>query len=115
MNGERMSIDLDRQNALKASIAQNLKEQRELAGFSQAHFAERLGVSRATLSAIENGHAAVDSVKLGNAARLLGRSVADFFADGGRGVFLQYRAADAAAAPQTVRSRFETFCRAHQE
>lgn len=110
-----MSIELDSKPPLKAAIAKNLKEQRELAGFSQANFAERLGISRATLSAIENGHADFDSVKLGKAARLLGRPVAEFFTDAGRGFFLQYRAAADTAAPQTVRSRFEASCKAHHE
>lgn len=110
-----MSIDLDSRKPLRAAIAKNLKEQRELAGFSQEIFAERLGISRATLSAIENGHIDVDSVKLGNAARLLGRPIAEFFTDAGSGFFLQYRAAADSAAPQMVRSRFEASCKAHQE
>src|SRR5215813_2738513 len=97
MNREIMSSKLDSRVALRAAIAKNLKEQRESAGFSQAHFAERLGVSRATLSAVENGHSDMDSVRLGNAARLLGRPVADFFADAEVGFFLQYRAAADAA------------------
>jgi len=41
--------------------------------------------------------------------------VADFFADAGRSFFLQYRAAAYTAAPETVRSRFEAFCKAHHE
>ncbi len=110
-----MSSNLDNKNAIRTAIAKNLKEKRELAGFSQAQFAERIGVSRATLSAIENGHADVDSAKLGSAARLLGRPVGEFFVDVGRSFFLQYRAAADTAAPQPVRSRFEAFCKAHQE
>ena len=53
-------------------IARNIKKTRELAGLSQEQLAEMLGVSRATLSAIENGHVSIDSGKLLVAARVLG-------------------------------------------
>ena len=80
---------------MKEIIGGNLKEFRELAGFSQEDFAEKLGLSRATLSAIENGHSSIDSGKLVIAARLLGRQVGEFFEETPEILKLLYRAAAA--------------------
>ena len=100
---------------MKQIIGRNLKESRELAGFSQEDFAEKLGISRATLSAIENGHAAVDSSRLLVAARLVGRPIGDFFDETAERLKLLYRAAVDVSAPPEIRSRFERFCKAYRE
>ncbi|MDA2912545.1 XRE family transcriptional regulator [Acidobacteriia bacterium AH_259_A11_L15] len=100
---------------MKEIIGRNLKSARELAGLSQEELADQLGVSRATLSAIENGHVAIDSTKLLVAARVLGRSVSDFFEEKEAALALLYRAAAEAIAPSQARSRFERFCKAYRE
>jgi Zn-dependent peptidase ImmA (M78 family)/transcriptional regulator with XRE-family HTH domain len=100
---------------LKEVIGRNLKEFRELAGFSQEDFARKLGLSRATLSAIENGHSTIDSAMLVTAARLLGRQVGEFFEETPEKLRLLYRAAAEVSAPAEVRSRFEQFCKAYRE
>ncbi len=96
-------------------IGRNIKKARELAGLSQEELAELLGVSRATLSAIENGHIAIDSTKLLAAARVLGRPVSDFFQEEEEAMVLLYRGAADAAAPPAARSAFERFCKAYRE
>jgi Zn-dependent peptidase ImmA (M78 family)/DNA-binding XRE family transcriptional regulator len=100
---------------MKDLIGHNLKTAREAAGLSQEQLAQKLGVSRATLSAIENGHAAIDSTKLIDAARLLGRPVADFFSEKIEELALLYRAAENAVAPESALIDFERFCRAYRE
>jgi len=96
-------------------MGRNLKEARELAGFSQESFAEKLGVSRATLSSIENGHTPIDSTRLLMAARILGRPVSDFFRNDQEALALLYRAAVDQSAPQDVLTKFERFCKAYRE
>lgn len=100
---------------MKAIIGGNLKAARESAGFSQEAFAEKLGISRATLSGIENGHVAIDSTKLITAARILGRPVSDFFLEEEEAMALLYRAAVDVAAPIDAISDFERFCKAYRE
>jgi len=100
---------------LKEIIGRNLKEFRELAGFSQEDFAEKLGLSRATLSAIENGHSSIDSAMLVTATRLLGRHISEFFEETPEKLKLLYRAATDVSAPPEVRSQFERFCKAYRE
>jgi len=100
---------------LKEIIGRNLKEFRELAGFSQEDFAEKLGLSRATLSAIENGHSSIDSAMLVTATRLLGRQISEFFEETPEKLKLLYRAATDVSAPPGVRSQFERFCKAYRE
>lgn len=100
---------------MKQTIGRNLKTARELTRFSQEDFAQKLGISRATLSAIENGHINIDSGKLLLAARILGRPVADFFKEERLALALVYRAATDAAAPADVRLEFERFTKAYRE
>lgn len=100
---------------MKEVIGHNLKCARESAQLSQDELAQRLGISRATLSAIENGHATIDSTKLLEAARLLGRPVSDFFNEKVEETALLYRAADNVVAPEKARKDFERFCRAYRE
>lgn len=100
---------------LKEIIGRNLKEFRDLACFSQEDFAEKVGLSRATLSAIENGHSSMDSAMLVTAARLLGRQVSEFFEEAPEKLKLLYRAATDVSAPPEVRSQFERFCKAYRE
>ncbi len=89
---------------MKEAISGNLKRFRQLAGFSQEALAGLLGISRATLSAIENGHVDIDSTRLLAAARILGRPVSEFFRQEGEALALLYRAAADARAPQKARS-----------
>lgn len=96
-------------------IGRNIKKARELAGLSQEELAELLGVSRATLSAIENGHIAIDSTKLLAAARVLDHPVSDFFREEEEALALLYRGAVDATAPPAARSAFERFCKAYRE
>jgi len=100
---------------LKEVIGQNLKSARESAQISQDDFAQKLGISRATLSAIENGHSTIDSTKLLEAARLLGRPVSEFFSERIEETALLYRAAENTIAPEHARKDFERFCRAYRE
>ena len=100
---------------MNQTIGRNLKVARELTGISQEQFAEKLGVSRATLSAVENGHVAIDSSKLLSAARILGRPVGDFFNEEKDSLALMYRAAADTVAPSDVRLTFEHFCKAYRE
>jgi Zn-dependent peptidase ImmA (M78 family)/DNA-binding XRE family transcriptional regulator len=100
---------------MKQIIGRNLKQARELAGISQDQFAEQLGVSRATLSAVENGHVPIDSSKLLSAARILGRPVEDFFNEEQESLALMYRALADAVAPSDLRLQFEHFCKAYRE
>jgi Zn-dependent peptidase ImmA (M78 family)/DNA-binding XRE family transcriptional regulator len=96
-------------------IGHNIKKARELAGLSQERLAEMLGISRATLSAIENGHVAADSGKLLDAAKLLGCPVAEFFRIEEEKLALLYRAALEEAAPPAIRSAFENYCKGYRE
>ncbi len=96
-------------------IGQNIKRLRESAGLSQEQLAEILDVSRATLSAVENGHVAMDSGKLLTAAKALGHPVSDFFSEEEESLALLYRASLEAAAPRSARSAFERFCKAYRE
>jgi Zn-dependent peptidase ImmA (M78 family)/DNA-binding XRE family transcriptional regulator len=100
---------------LKEIIGRNLKEFRELAGFLQGDFAEKLGLSRATLSAIENGHSSIDSAMLVTATCLLGRQISEFFEETPEKLKLLYRAATDVTAPPEVRWQFERFCKAYRE
>ena len=104
-----------KEDALDNVIGHNIKKARELSGLSQESLAEMLGISRATLSAIENGHVAIDSGKLLTAAKALGRSVSDFFQGEEEAMALLYRAALERAAPPAARSAFERFCKAYRE
>src|SRR5207302_9509186 len=98
-----MSRNLDREARLKQIIGRNLRVFRELAGFSQEDFAEKIGLSRPTLSAIENGHSSIDSAMLVVAARLMARQVSEFFEETPEKLKLLYRAATDARAPPEVR------------
>ncbi len=100
---------------LRQVIGRNLKAAREIAGISQEVFAEKLGLSRATLSAIENGHVAVDSTKLIVASRALGRPINDFFREEAEELALLYRAAEKVVPNENIRSRFRSFCEAYRE
>lgn len=100
---------------LRQVIGANLKVAREVAGFSQEVFAEKLGVSRATLSAIENGRVAIDSTKLIQASRMLGRPINDFFREEAEELALLYRAAEKVVPSEEVRSKFRNFCEAYRE
>ena len=100
---------------MKEIIGRNLKYARELARLSQENLADRIGVSRATLSAVENGHVAIDSTKLLLVSRVLGRQVADFFKEKEEALGLLYRAAAEAIAPLEARARFDRFCKAYRE
>jgi transcriptional regulator with XRE-family HTH domain len=60
------------------NIARRLKEAREFLGFSQEFVADKLGVPRPAISAIETGKRKVSSIELKRFAHLYRRKV-DFF------------------------------------
>ena len=100
---------------LKQLVGRNLKTAREIAGLSQEVFAERLGISRATLSAIENGHVAIDSTKLIEASRVLSRPITDFFRAEAEELALLYRSAEKIVPEEQLRLKFQSFCEAYRE
>jgi Zn-dependent peptidase ImmA (M78 family)/transcriptional regulator with XRE-family HTH domain len=100
---------------IKEVIGRNLKLAREAAELSQEVFAERLGLSRATLSGFENGKVAIDSAKLLKAAQILGAAVADFFKEDEQQLALLYRAAEDTIPNSAVRSRFRHHCEAYRD
>ena len=51
-------------NDFKKQFAKNLRELRELAGFTQEQLAERVGVATKTLSYWENGHNSITFAKI---------------------------------------------------
>ena len=57
-----------------------IKELRKKAGFTQAKFAEAVGVTQSTVSQWESGKVLPDTAKLPKLAEVLGCSVADLFA-----------------------------------
>ena len=104
------------EHAVTNVIGRNIKRARKSSGLSQERLAEMLDISRATLSAIENGHIAIDSGKLLTAAKVFGRPASDFFRAEQEALALLYRAAlEEAAPPPPVRLAFERFCKAYRE
>lgn len=99
----------------KLLIGRNLKLAREMADLSQEDFSNQLGISRATLSAIENGHIAIDSTKLLLAAQILGRPAADFFKEHEEELCLLYRAAEEVVPDANIRSQFRILCEGYRE
>ena len=57
----------------------NIKELRRNAGFTQAKFAEAMGVTQSTISQWETGRVLPDTAKLPMIAEVLGCNVADLF------------------------------------
>jgi Zn-dependent peptidase ImmA (M78 family)/transcriptional regulator with XRE-family HTH domain len=100
---------------LRQLIGRNLKAAREAMNMSQEAFAEKIGLSRATLSAIENGHSTIDSTKLIQAGRLLGRSVSDLLSEEQEELAFLYRAAEKVAPDDNVRSKFRHFCESYRQ
>jgi Zn-dependent peptidase ImmA (M78 family)/transcriptional regulator with XRE-family HTH domain len=100
---------------LRQLIGRNLKAAREAMNMSQEAFAEKIGLSRATLSAIENGHSTIDSTKLIQAARLLSRSVGDLLSEEQEELAFLYRAAEKVAPDDNVRSKFRRFCESYRQ
>jgi Zn-dependent peptidase ImmA (M78 family)/DNA-binding XRE family transcriptional regulator len=103
-------------DALKVAIGRNLKTARDAAEFSQEQLAALLGVSRATLSYIENGHATIDSTKLLEAAKILRQPVTFFFddTDGKHEFSFLYRAEEDVTPSGDVIQRFQHFCESYQ-
>jgi Zn-dependent peptidase ImmA (M78 family)/transcriptional regulator with XRE-family HTH domain len=100
---------------LRQLIGRNLKTARESIGLSQEVFAEKLGISRATLSAVENGHVSIDSTKLIMASRALSRPINEFFKEEGEELAFLYRAAEKMVPSEQVRAKFQNFCEAYRE
>ena len=98
-------------------IGRNLRFARDLAGFSQDELARKLGISRATLSYIENGHTAIDSTTLLRASQILGCPVSFFFERPREEHDLYYlsRVADGVTPEPEVRFKFHTFCKGYRE
>ena len=53
------------------SIGNNIKKWRAFRGYKQGHFANKLGVSRVTLSKYENDHTSISAALLANIATTL--------------------------------------------
>ncbi|HKD79554.1 MAG TPA: XRE family transcriptional regulator [Candidatus Angelobacter sp.] len=100
---------------LRQLIGRNLKAAREAMGISQEDFAKKLGLSRATLSAIENGHSTLDSTKLIQASQTLGRPVSDFLLEEQEDMAFLYRAAERVVPDDGVRSKFRHFCESYRQ
>jgi Zn-dependent peptidase ImmA (M78 family)/transcriptional regulator with XRE-family HTH domain len=100
---------------LDQSIGRNLKRLREDMGISQEEFARRMQLSRATISAVENGHVSIDSGKLLLAASVLGQAIENFFQQEHDALGFMYRAAADAIAPVDVQAKFERFCKSYCE
>lgn len=100
---------------MNQTIGRNLKRVREQVGISQEKFAKRIRLSRATLSAIENGHVAIGSGKLLESANILGCPVSDLFHQDQENLALMYRAAADAVAPAELQVQFEQFCKSYSE
>jgi Zn-dependent peptidase ImmA (M78 family)/DNA-binding XRE family transcriptional regulator len=96
-------------------IGRNLRVAREAAGLSQGAVAQTLEISRQTLSAIENGHVAIDSTKLIRAAEALGTNVSSLLEGQQDRLQLLYRAAEHSAPEPLIRSQFQRFCRSYRE
>ncbi len=96
-------------------MGRNLRVAREAANLSQETFAQALEISRQTLSAIENGHVALDSTKLIRAAEVLGTTVSNLLEEQQDRMQLLYRAAEHAAPEPQVRSHFQQFCHSYRE
>lgn len=96
-------------------IGRNLRVAREAAGLSQEAVAQTLEISRQTLSAIENGHVAIDSTKLIRAAEALGTNVSSLLEGQQDRLQLLYRAAEHSAPEPPIRSQFQRFCRSYRE
>lgn len=100
---------------LKAVIGRNLRLSREAAKISQGDFADMLGVSRQTLSAIENGKVAPDGTRLLSASRIVGCPISDFFRAEEEEVGLLFRAAEHVVPSTPVRAKFQRLSRAYRE
>lgn len=66
----------------KAELGARIRAARESARLSQEMVAQFLGVSRATVSQIEAGRRAVDSLELSRLAKFFGRDISYFLAEG---------------------------------
>lgn len=56
-------------------LAERIRQERSYVGLSQADVADALGISRAAVSALENGKRRVSGLELGRLAELFGTSV----------------------------------------
>jgi len=72
-----MKKELDR-----ASLGSRLKEAREYRGFSQEEVAEFVGVSRSSISLIENGQRGIDTLELQRLAKLYECSIDELVNEG---------------------------------
>lgn len=63
-------------------LGARLREAREYLGLSQELVADRLGIPRASISAIETGKRKVSSLELRELARLYKRSISEFLPEG---------------------------------
>jgi DNA-binding XRE family transcriptional regulator len=64
-------------HSLRRVIGTNVKRQRELFRYTQAHVAEEAGISQTTLSNIESGKAGLELDSAVRIARLFGCAVGD--------------------------------------
>lgn len=104
-------------DALNIAIGRNLRSARDAARVSQDDLARNLGISRATLSYIENGHTTIDSTTLLHASRILGCSVTFFFerTKEEHDLYFLPRVAEGVTPEPQVRFKFQNFCKAYRE
>lgn len=76
-------------------VAARVLQARERAGFSQSALAERLGLSRSSLTRVEQGQRRLDALELVRLAQVTGRSV-EWFVTRSPDVFASHRAGTAA-------------------
>lgn len=72
---------MTRSNDNWKTLGNRLKEERDYRGYSQKEIAEYLGISRPTVSLIENGERKVDSLELQKLAELYNTSVDNLLGD----------------------------------
>jgi Zn-dependent peptidase ImmA (M78 family)/transcriptional regulator with XRE-family HTH domain len=77
---------------IKKIIGQKIEVERKRAGLSLEEVAKKIGLSRQTLSLVENGESIIDSEKLLHFARLVGRPISFFFEEKTPEVQLFFRA-----------------------
>jgi len=65
----------------QAVLAERIREAREASGFTQDQVAEALGISRPAVVQMEAGRRKISSLELAELARMLGRSMHEFFDD----------------------------------
>lgn len=80
--GRIVATQSERQELDHEQLGNRLREAREFLGYSQEYVADRLGIPRASVSAIETGKRKVSSLELKQLSQLYKRPVEELLADG---------------------------------